>query len=66
MISITKDEAKLIREKFPSVGIVRTCIQKSKRHKYYMTEDLRALKLLAENDQAIQCLKERKNIKSWY
>lgn len=40
MIQISKDEAKIIREKMPCVPIRRTT------HKYYMEEDRRALSLI--------------------
>lgn len=59
LILITKDEAMLVREKCPWVSITRTCIQKSKRHRYYMTEDFSAMKLLNGNSQAQEILKER-------
>lgn len=48
MITITKDEAVYMREKMRDVHIVRTAKQRSKRHKYYMTEETRAMRLLAE------------------
>lgn len=38
MISINKEEANAIREKFPNTHIVRTCKQKSSRHRYYCEE----------------------------
>lgn len=44
MILISKDEAKIIRQKYPNVAITRTMKQHSKRGRYYMTEDTRAMK----------------------
>lgn len=44
MILISKEEAKVIREKYPNVSITRTMKQHSKRGRYYMTEDTRAMK----------------------
>lgn len=46
MIIINKEEACIIRKKFPNVHIVRTMKQKSKRHRYYCEENKRAMKLL--------------------
>lgn len=47
MITITKDEAMYMREHLKDVLIVRTSKQRSKRHKYYMTEETKAMKILA-------------------
>lgn len=46
LITITKDERKIISEHFPDVCIVRTMKQKSKRHHYYCEEAPRVLRLL--------------------
>ena len=46
MVVITKDEAKYMRENLKDVLIVRTAKQRSKRHKYYMTEETKAMKIL--------------------
>lgn len=46
MIAISLDEKEVIREKYPWVHIVRTMKQRSKRHKYYMTEDPGPMRLL--------------------
>lgn len=46
VIPITKKEAEIVRKKYPDVTITRTCAQKSKRHRYYMTEDYKAMRLL--------------------
>lgn len=48
MIAITKAEKDAIREKFPSVNIVRTMKQKSKRHHYYCEETKQVSKLLKQ------------------
>ncbi len=46
MISITKDEKKIIAEQFPDVHIVRTMKNDSNRHHYFMEEYGEPLKLL--------------------
>lgn len=60
MILITKQESQRIREKYPKAEIVRTCIQKSKRHKYYLPEKDKYLRLIRKtNNQAAKILEER-------
>lgn len=44
MILISKEEAKVIRKKYPHVSITRTMKQHSNRGRYYMTEDAKAMK----------------------
>lgn len=46
MIAISKDEKKVISEKFPDVHIVRTMKQKSKRHRYYCEENGAVMSLI--------------------
>lgn len=46
MIAISKEEKDLISERFPSVHIVRTMKQKSKRHHYYCEETRQVMRLL--------------------
>lgn len=46
MITITKEETNEIRERFPDVHIVRTVKGRSRRHKYYCTEDKRVMNFL--------------------
>ena len=48
MILITAQEKEAICEKFPRVHIVRTMKQRSGRHRYYMVEDSRAMRVLNE------------------
>lgn len=48
MIIITSQEREIIAERMPNVHIRRTVKQKSKRHKYYMEENKRAIRLLKE------------------
>lgn len=48
MVSVTKDEKKIINERFPKAHIVRTMKQKSKRHRYYCEETEHVLNLLEE------------------
>lgn len=52
MISITKPESEKIREVFPRAEIVRTCIQKSKRHHYYLPENEKYLRLIVDSNHA--------------
>ena len=46
MIEITKEEKRLITERYPNVHIRRTVKQKSKRGRYFMTEDTGPMRLL--------------------
>lgn len=48
MITISKEEKRLLMEKLPSVHIRRTMTQKSKRHHYYCEESPAAIALLKE------------------
>lgn len=48
MIQIRREEKDVIAKVLPDVYIVRTMKQKSKRGKYYMCEDPRAMALLRE------------------
>lgn len=48
MVAITKDEAQMIRERFPYAHIVRTMKQKSKRHKYFCEESRKVIAFLAD------------------
>ena len=48
MIAINKAEKDLISERFPSVHIVRTMKQKSKRHRYYCEETRQVMRLLSK------------------
>lgn len=47
MISINKEEAKILRESLPGVHIVRTMKQKSKRGHYYCEESRRAINFIS-------------------
>ena len=59
MIQITKLESEMIRNKYPNARIVRTCVQKSKRHRYYLPEQKRYLNILKNiNREAAQLLRE--------
>lgn len=56
MIQVTKSEAMLIRERCPWVHVART------KHKYYATEDFKAMQLLTHNSAARASLeRQRKN-----
>lgn len=46
MILISREEKYEVQEKFPNVHIVRTCKQKSKRHRYYMVEEPGPMRLI--------------------
>lgn len=48
VIVISKEEAEMIREKCPEVHIRRTSQQKSKRHRYYMSEEPKGIALIAK------------------
>ena len=52
MIKITKSESEVVRATFPHAEIVRTCIQKSKRHHYYLPEVEQYLRLIANTNAA--------------
>lgn len=52
MIAITKPESERVREVFPRAEIVRTCIQKSKRHHYYLPEVEKYLRLIVDTNCA--------------
>ena len=46
MILINKEEAEIIRERFPKTHIVRTMKQKSKRRRYYCEEHKSVIRFL--------------------
>ena len=48
LITINKEEARLVREKFPNAHIMRTMKQKSKRHRYYCEESKGVMRYLEE------------------
>lgn len=48
MIAINKSEKEVISKRLPSVHIVRTMKQKSKRHLYYCEENKQVMQLLSE------------------
>ena len=50
MIAITKSESERVREVFPHAESVRTCIQKSKRHHYYLPETEKYLRLIVDSN----------------
>lgn len=50
MIPITKPESERIRAAFPRAEIVRTCVQKSKRHHYYLPEAEKYLRLIVDSN----------------
>ena len=60
MILISKEESQRIRKKYPNAEIVRTCVQKSKRHKYYLAERDKYLRLIRKtNNKAADILEKR-------
>lgn len=52
LILITKEESNLIRDVYPDAGIARTMKQRSKRHRYYLTEDEKYLRLIVSSNSA--------------
>lgn len=52
MIHINKAEAQKVRYVYPDAGITRTCVQKTKRHHYYLTEYEPYLRLIADSNEA--------------
>lgn len=46
MILISRDEKLAVQERFPNIHVVRTCKQKSKRHRYYMVEEPGAMRMI--------------------
>ena len=53
MILITKAESVRVRDVYPRAEIARTCVQKSKRHRYYLPEAEKYLRLITDsNSQA--------------
>ena len=51
MILIDKPESQKIRAAFPHAEIVRTCVQKSKRHRYYLPEVEKYLRLIVDSNR---------------
>lgn len=47
MISVTKDEARILRGLYPEYKITRTMVQRSKRHRYYATEEEELMRAIA-------------------
>lgn len=63
MVLITKQDAMRVREIYPDAEIRRTMKQKSKRHKYYLPELERYLRIVADtNDEAAEILRKRPKI----
>lgn len=50
LIKISKSESEIVRRTFPYAEIARTCIQKSKRHHYYLPEVEKYLRLIADSN----------------
>lgn len=46
LVPITKEEKEVILERFPNTYFVRTMKQDSHRHRYYMTESPKQMRLL--------------------
>ena len=71
LIAITKSESERVREVFPHAEIVRACIQKSKRHHYYLPEAEKYLRLIVDSNYAAASIcqqidKERERNKRRY
>lgn len=52
LIRISKEESERIRAQYPRAEIARTCIQKSKRHHYYLPEAEKYLRIIADSNAA--------------
>jgi len=50
LIPITKPESQRVREVYPRAEMVRTCVQKSKRHDYYLPEAEKYLRLIVDSN----------------
>lgn len=59
LIAITKPESERVRKVFPRAEIVRTCIQKSKRHHYYLPEAEKYLRLIVDSNYAAASICQR-------
>ncbi len=59
MIPITKPESERVREVYPRAEIVRTCIQKNKRHHYYLPEAEKYLRLIVDSNRAAAAICEQ-------
>lgn len=71
LIKITKSESEAVRKVFPRAEIVRTCIQKSKRHRYYLPEAEKYLRLIVESNAEAAAIcasidKERERRRKWH
>ena len=56
LIPINKSESERVRSVFPRAEIVRTCIQKSKRHHYYLPEAEKYLRLIVDSNHAAEAI----------
>lgn len=52
MIRVTKEEARKLRELYPDYKVVRTMIQRSRRHIYYATEREDMMRSIAKTNDA--------------
>lgn len=52
MIRVTKEEARILRELYPDYKVTRTMIQRSKRHRYYATENEDMMRTIAGTNEA--------------
>ncbi len=59
MIPITKPESERVRQAYPLAEIVRTCIQKSKRHHYYLPEVEKYLRLIVDTNRTAAAICDR-------
>lgn len=59
MITITKSESERVRKVYPRAEIVRTCIQKSKRHHYYLSEEEKYIRLIVDTNRAAASICKR-------
>jgi hypothetical protein len=69
MIQISKAEKEIVNSQYPELKVVRTCRQKSNRHRYYLVEDERALRLIAPMNvcaaELVEAIDARKRRDLW-
>lgn len=59
MIRVTKEEARKLRELYPDHKVVRTMVQRSKRHIYYATEREDMMRSIAKTNDAAAAIVAR-------
>lgn len=62
LVIISASEKEAVSKKFPRVHIVRTMKNRSGRHRYYMTEDAAAMRLLRTMRGQERAFEKRKGV----